>query len=66
MHATIKSQDKARERAYSVPLDKIDVSDPELFRDYTFWPYFEQTPKRRPGALLQREHVRAVLVGDQI
>jgi cytochrome P450 len=48
MHATIESKDKARERAYSVPLDKIDVGDPELFRDYTFWPYFERLRKEDP------------------
>ena len=29
-------------------LDKIDVGNPELFRDYTFWPYFEQLRKEDP------------------
>jgi cytochrome P450 len=48
MHATIESKDGARERAYTIPLDKIDVGNPELFRDYTFWPYFERLRKEDP------------------
>jgi cytochrome P450 len=48
MHGTIKSSDEARERAYSTPLDQFDVGSPELFRDYTFWPYFERLRKEEP------------------
>jgi cytochrome P450 len=48
MHATIELKDQARERAYAIPLDKIDVGNPELFRDYTFWPYFERLRKEDP------------------
>ena len=48
MHGTIKSSDEARERAYSTPLDQFDVGNPELFRDYTFWPYFERLRKEEP------------------
>jgi cytochrome P450 len=48
MHATIELNDRARERAYAIPLDEIDVGNPALFRDYTFWPYFERLRKEDP------------------
>jgi cytochrome P450 len=48
MHGTIKSSDEARERAYASPLEDFDVGNPELFRDYTFWPYFERLRKEEP------------------
>ncbi|HEY5048269.1 MAG TPA: cytochrome P450 [Rhizomicrobium sp.] len=38
----------ARERAYSMPLDRINVADPELFRTDTIWPYFERLRKEDP------------------
>jgi len=38
----------AREHAYSIPLDKINVADPELFRSDTIWPYFERLRKEDP------------------
>ncbi len=38
----------AREHAYSLPLDKINVADPELFRNDTIWPYFERLRKEDP------------------
>jgi cytochrome P450 len=38
----------ARERAYSIPLEEIDVADPELFRTDTMWPYFERLRKEAP------------------
>ena len=38
----------ARKRAYELPLDQIDVSDIELFRDDTIWPYFERLRKEDP------------------
>ncbi len=38
----------ARARAYSIPLDEIDMADPELFRTDTFWPYFERLRKENP------------------
>jgi cytochrome P450 len=47
-------QDQARAiadaaaKAYATPLDKIDVSDPELHRTNTFWPYFERLRKEDP------------------
>ena len=54
MHGTLKAafneaaMEEARQRAYSLPLDKIDVSDPELFRTDTHWPYFERLRKEAP------------------
>ena len=38
----------ARERAWSMPLESIDVSDGRLFRDDTIWPYFERLRKEDP------------------
>jgi cytochrome P450 len=49
MHGTIKPADnEARDRAYSIPLDQFDVGHPDLFRNYTFWPYFERLRKEEP------------------
>ena len=39
---------EARERAYSLPLDAINVADPELFRSDTMWPYFERLRSEDP------------------
>ena len=36
----------AQERARSIPLDEIDVSDPELWRTDSHWPYFERLRPR--------------------
>ena len=47
MHGTVKSHE-ARERAYATPLAELDVGNPQLFRDYTFWPYFERLRKEDP------------------
>jgi len=46
---------EARARAYALPLDKINVSDPELFRTDSFWPYFERLRKEDP-VHYQKEH----------
>jgi cytochrome P450 len=48
MHGTARSAATARERAYATPLDQFDVGNPLLFRDYTFWPYFERLRKEDP------------------
>jgi cytochrome P450 len=53
MHGTIDLaadpyQEAARERAYSIPLDDIDVGHPELFRTDSFWPYFDRLRKEAP------------------
>jgi cytochrome P450 len=39
---------RARETAYSTPLDKINVADPALFQNDTMWPYFERLRKEDP------------------
>ena len=39
------SQDSA---AYAIALDRIDVSQPELFRSDTLWPYFERLRREDP------------------
>ena len=41
-------QDDARARAYALPLDQINVADPELFRTDTMWPYFERLRNEDP------------------
>jgi len=45
----------ARAKAYSMPLDEINVADPELFRTDSFWPYFERLRKEAP-VHYQKEH----------
>src|SRR5882724_10677772 len=34
--------------AYSMPLDQIDVSDPQLYQDDTYHPYFERLRREAP------------------
>ena len=38
----------ARDEAHSLPLDKIDVSDPQLYQDDTYYPYFERLRREAP------------------
>jgi cytochrome P450 len=38
----------ARERAYSIPIEEIQVADDELFRTDTHWPYFERLRNEDP------------------
>ncbi|MDR3511989.1 MAG: cytochrome P450 [Caulobacteraceae bacterium] len=38
----------ARAKAYSMPLEEMDVSRPELFKTNTMWPYFERLRKEAP------------------
>jgi cytochrome P450 len=38
----------AREHAWSIPIDQVNVADPELFRNDTIWPYFERLRKEAP------------------
>src|ERR1700753_1283543 len=45
---TRSSQDAARERAFSLPLEQFDPGDPELFRSDTHWPYFDRLRKEDP------------------
>ena len=44
---TDKSWDHPRD-PWSIPLDKIDVAQPELFRDDAHWAYFERLRKEDP------------------
>jgi len=39
---------EARTEAYATPLDQIDLSVPERFRDNTMWPFFERIRKEDP------------------
>src|SRR5882757_9897761 len=34
--------------AYSIPLDAIDVSDPQLYQDDAWYPYFERLRREAP------------------
>jgi cytochrome P450 len=38
----------AHSPAYNIALDKINVSQPELFRTNSFWPYFERLRREDP------------------
>ena len=44
----LPSKGQAGVDPYSFPLDKIDVSDPELFETDTLWGYFERLRKEAP------------------
>ena len=44
----IPSKGQAGADPYSIPLDKIDVSDSELFETDTLWGYFERLRKEDP------------------
>jgi cytochrome P450 len=52
MHGTRESVSDAaraaRERASTLPLADFDPGDPALFRDNTFWPYFERLRREEP------------------
>jgi len=41
-------RDEARARAYALPLEDLNPSDPELFRTDTHWPYFERLRAEAP------------------
>ena len=38
----------ARDAAYALPLDKLNVAQPILFQSNTMWPYFERLRKEEP------------------
>ena len=48
MHGTKKPLEEARERAYATPINELDPSNPELFRNDTFWPYFDRLRQEDP------------------
>ena len=39
---------EARAKAYAMPIEEINMADPELFRTDTMWPYFERLRKEDP------------------
>jgi hypothetical protein len=40
--------EQPRSAAYDIPLDEINVAQPELFRTNTMWPYFERLRREDP------------------
>ena len=50
--------DEARTRAYAVPLDDVNLVDPELWRTDTVWPYFERLRAEDPVHLHPAHHHR--------
>ena len=49
MNIKVTVQEKqAREQAYALPLDKINVAQPILFQTDAMWPYFERLRKEDP------------------
>ena len=47
---------EARARAYSIPLEDINVVDPELWRTDSHWPYFERLRNEDPVHLHPADH----------
>ena len=39
---------EARAKAYAIPLDDINLTEPEMWRTETYWPYFERLRKEDP------------------
>jgi cytochrome P450 len=48
MHGITQPLERAKLEAYSMHVDDIDVSKPELFRSNTMWPYFERLRREAP------------------
>src|SRR6185312_1633981 len=48
MNVALTDLSKAREHAYSLPIEKVDPARPDLFESNTFWPYFERLRKEDP------------------
>ncbi len=46
--AAFDAREAARAKAWSMPIEEIDVADPELFQNDTLWPYFERLRKEAP------------------
>jgi len=46
MPAAVRAEDGTY--AYSVPLDQIDVSNPELFKNNTHWDFFRRLRREDP------------------
>jgi hypothetical protein len=50
----------------TTPLDRIDVSDPRLYQNDIYYPYFERLRRGGSRALPRERDVRLVLVGDKV
>ena len=55
----------ARAHAFSIPLEDINIVDVEMWRNETYWPYFERLRRDDPvhwpllvGDQVQRHHGR--------
>jgi cytochrome P450 len=48
MNVALTDLSKAREHAYSIPLEEVNPAQPALFESNTFWPYFERLRKEDP------------------
>lgn len=49
MNQALRAQSQSSDGpAYAIPLDQIDVSNPEHFRDNTLWSYFERLRREDP------------------
>ena len=46
--AAVKLAQKPVSDPYSIPIEELDVSNPELFRTNTMWPYFERLRREAP------------------
>ena len=54
------------EDAYSLPLDAIDVSNPKLYQDDIWYPYFERLRREDPVHYTKDGMYGSYLVGDQV
>ena len=54
------------EDAYSIPLDQFDVSNPKLYQDDIWYPYFERLRREDPVHYTKDGMYGSVLVGDQV
>ncbi|HEY1708334.1 MAG TPA: cytochrome P450 [Rhizomicrobium sp.] len=48
MNVALTDLSKAREHAYSIPLEQVNPAQPALFESNMFWPYFERLRKEDP------------------
>ena len=51
--------------AETMPLDEIDVSNPALYQEDVWQPYFRRLRREAPVHYCPDKPARAVLVGDQ-
>ncbi len=48
MNVALTDLSKAREHAFSLPIEEVNPAQPALFESNTFWPYFERLRKEDP------------------